>query len=85
MYDYENERAKIFTEEGQEVFLQIRDNVKRILEIAGCMDMQHAIQSSSGDSWMLLACVDRLVELDEIDELHFGSCAGQHRVFRSTF
>ena len=31
MYNYEIERPKIFTEEGQKDFLKIRDNVNNLL------------------------------------------------------
>ena len=82
MYDYRTERPKLFTEEGQILFLKIRDRVKYLLKTAGAVRMQEVIAGiCSGDSWQMLACVDRLVELGELREVTHDVCAGQHRVF----
>ena len=66
MYEYENEREKLFTDKGQVLFLLIRDNVKRLLEDAGAFQCYKAWDGVHGDSWGMLACIDRLVELEEI-------------------
>ena len=81
MYNYQTEKSKIFTEDGQETFLKIRDKVKQLLKQSGAVMMQNAISSVTGDSWLHLACVDRLVELKEIREITGSNVAGQHRVF----
>ena len=81
MYNYQTEKQKIFTEDGQEMFLKIRDNVQKLIKQSGAVMMQNAINSVTGDSWMMLACVDRLVELKEIREITKENVAGQHRVF----
>lgn len=81
MYNYQTEKQKIFTEAGQETFLKIRDNVQRLIKQSGAVMMQNAINSVTGDIWMMLACVDRLVELKEIREITGNNVAGQHRVF----
>lgn len=83
MYDYKNEKHKIFTEKGQETFLKIRDNVHKLLSKSGAVMMQNATSGVSGDSWLHLACVDRLVELREIKEITTDNVAGQYRVFVS--
>jgi hypothetical protein len=81
-YDYATERASIFTESGQAMFLEIRDNAKRLLSEAGAFRFQELTRSVAGDSWAMLACVDRLVELRELREVTTGqSVAGQHRIF----
>ena len=37
---------------------------------------------ASGDTWMMLACVDRMIELGELNEVTKGqNVAGQHRIF----
>jgi len=68
------------------MFLKVRDTVKHLLKEAGAVRMEEAISGVTGDSWQMLACVDRLVELGEIMELRYpsGEPAGQHRVFVST-
>ena len=81
MYDYQTEKSKIFTEDGQETFLKIRDKVQQLLKQSGAVMMQNAISGVTGDSWLHLACVDRLVELKEIQEITKENVAGQHRVF----
>ena len=84
MYNYKMERHKIFTEENQRLFLGIRDNVHRMLRTSGAFTMQYAAtlprDVGAADSWTMLACVDRLVELGEIRELPTTEAA-QNRVF----
>lgn len=81
MYNYENERHKIFTEQGQREFLKVRDAAHRLLREAGAFTMFSALKDVSGDSWLQMAYIDRLVELGEIREITNGNVAGQHRVF----
>jgi hypothetical protein len=82
MYNYENQKKNIFTEDGQIMFLQIRDRVQKLLKEAGAFMLENAINKQSGDSWNMLACIDRLVELKEIKEVtKENEVAGQHRVF----
>lgn len=81
-YDYATERPKIFTEDGQRNFLKILDATKRILDVSGAARFQEIMHNVCGDSWEMIACVDRLVELGEIREITApGSVIGQHRVF----
>lgn len=83
-YDYATERPRIFTEDGQSMFLKIRDATKYLLESAGAARFQEITRKVTGDSWMMIACVDRLVELGEIREITApSSVAGQNRVFVS--
>lgn len=81
MYNYQTEKPKIFTEDRQRMFLAIRDKVHQLIAQAGCVRMQEATSKQCGDSWQMLACVDRLVELGEIREVPQAECAGQHRIF----
>jgi len=81
MYNYLKEKPKIFTEEGQEMFLKIRDNTHKLLNQSGAVMLQNAIKIASGDTWVQIACIDRLVELNEIKEITDSNVAGQHRVF----
>ena len=81
MYDYKTERESVFTEEGQVMFLKIRDNINRLLKEAGAVRLTEAIKGCIGDSWQMLACVDRLIELNEIIEISDQNTMGQFRVF----
>lgn len=84
MYKYSEQRPRIFTEDGQVDFLKVRDNVNRLLDVAGAVSMERAISVISGDSWEQMSNVDRMVELGEIRELPRAKIAGQHRVFVRT-
>lgn len=82
MYDYQTERPRVFTEEGQVMFLKIRDRAQSLLKTAGAARLGEIINGCTGDSWQMLACVDRLVELGELRELTQGmDVARQDRVF----
>jgi hypothetical protein len=84
MYNYEEQKQNIFTESGQEMFLKIRDKVKLLLKSSGAFMLEKALLGITGDSWLQLACIDRLVELKEIKEItDKQKVAGQHRVFVS--
>ena len=79
-YSYAELKPKLFTDDGQRMFLKIRDRVRRLLDDAGAFQMERAWSGVTGDTWTMLACVDRLVELGEISELR-RDCAGQYRTF----
>jgi len=81
MYNYNELKPKIFTEENQKEFLKIRDRVHETIAIAGCISMGRA-SAGAGEIWERMAMVDRLVELGEIVEVkQVGNVAGQHRIF----
>jgi hypothetical protein len=80
-YTYETEKENLFSDEGQRIFLEIRDRVDRALSIAGAVRMDYAIRGSAGMSWTLMACVDRMVELGELKEITDSDTMGQFRVF----
>jgi len=81
MYNYADEKQFLFTDKGQRKFLIIRDNVKRLLEDAGAFKMEKAWKGISGDTFHMMACVDRLVDLEEIKELTDENCVAQYRIF----
>lgn len=65
-YDYKTERPALFTEDGQVMFLKVRDTVQKHLKESGALDISTAISGVCGSSWTQLACVDRLEELGEV-------------------
>jgi hypothetical protein len=81
MYNYETEKMNIFTDDGQKMFLKIRDNVFKLIKESGAVKMGNAISGCTGSSSTMIACVDRMVELEEIKEVNYGNCSGQDRVF----
>lgn len=66
MYNYEEQKRAIFTDKGQRRFLKIRDHVDDVLDDAGAITMAKAMVPLSGDTWEIMAHVDRLVELGNI-------------------
>lgn len=84
MYDYQKEKVNIFTDDGQKMFLSIRDHTKAVLAKSGAITMGKAMSASSGSTWVMMACVDRMVELNELHEIKQDGCAGQGRVFVPT-
>lgn len=81
MYNYAENKSRIFTEECQVLFLAIRDKTQRLLSTDDAARLQEMIAGNSGDSLDMIACVDRMVELDEIQEIDRASCRAQDRVF----
>jgi hypothetical protein len=84
-YSYEKMRPNVFTEDGQVTFLKIRDNAKTHIASAGAVSADRLTRGVTGDSWTMMACIDRLVELKELIEVPNPiSSWGQHRIFIDT-
>lgn len=80
MYEYEKEKPRLFTDEGQRALLQIRDKAFELTAKAGAVRSDNLLLA--GDTWQSLACIDRLVELGDLREItEPGKVAGQDRVF----
>lgn len=77
MYNYQKIKPELFKEENQKFFLDIRTKVFNLISKSGSVKMEQIL---IGDSWLCMACVDRLVELGEITEIPTTGFA-QHRIF----
>jgi len=82
-YQYNDIKPRLFTDEGQRLFLAIRDRTNDLLKQAGAARCHEMISGSLGELWDMLACVDRMIELKEIREVTTGEVMWQHRVFVS--
>lgn len=81
-YSYETEKPRILTKEGQKLLQRIRAKAETCLETAGCARMQEIISGNTGDSWLMCACVDFMVEMGELEEVEqTRPVMGQHRIF----
>lgn len=80
MYNYQNHRNYVFTEEGSIVFLKIRDRAKHLIDQAGAVTLGKLISMISGNTWDHIACVDRLVELGELRHIGPDDVMTQHQV-----
>lgn len=82
MYNYQEEKKDLLTEDGIKTLLKIRDRVKHLLNEAGAFRMEHAFKGASGSTWTMMACIDFMVEQGEISECkHSNINAGQNRIF----
>lgn len=80
-YNYLIERPKIFTEDGTRMLLQIRDNCTRLHALAGAFTYIHATKGVSGMSWLMLACLDYLCEIGELEALDHDPPMSQDQVY----
>lgn len=80
-YVYQTQRPFVFTEEGQVMFLRIRDRAKSLLKLSGAIRTEELIAECIGCTWNMRACVDRLVELGELQRLPQDNIPGQYEVF----
>lgn len=84
-YSYATQRPFVFTEDGQVMFLSIRDKARKLMVDSACAMLGKIISGQTGEVWNMMACVDRLVELNELKEIPNPiSSAGQHRIFTNT-
>ena len=80
-YSYHKERQEVFTEHGQVMFLRIRDGVKKALAETGALTVETAMDFAGGGStFTMLACIDRLKELGEIEILQRNGQLSQYNV-----
>jgi hypothetical protein len=84
-YSYETEKPSLFTDDGQRMFIKMRDNAFRLCALAGCVRMREMMATVTGSSWQMLACADRMVELGDLIEVPQERCAGQHRIFHRPY
>jgi hypothetical protein len=85
-YQYSEYRSRLFTEEGQVTFLGVRDAAFDLLRKAGAFSASAIFgheRTGPGEAWMMLACLDRMVELGELVEVTPRGVAGQHRIFHA--
>lgn len=82
-YDYETEKPKLFTEEGPQVFIAFRDRAISVLNDSGAFMYERVERGVKGihDTWMGLACIDRMVELGEVEDLSPEGVWRQHRIY----
>lgn len=80
-YSYDTERPKLFTEAGVETLTAIRRTVERALATAGAIRAQEAWKNVTGDSWLMIAALDFMVEKKEIREVTGPDEITQYRVY----
>jgi len=81
MYNYEVQKQIVFTDEGQRMLLKVRDNMYKHCRDSGAVGFWQAVDGITGDSWDMLACVDRLIELGEF-ECIYDKGRSQDRIYK---
>ena len=82
-YSYADWKHVVLTDDGQRAFLAVRDFVQTALKQHGAVTAGKAMERASrlGDSFSMMACVDRLIELGEVRVVVTATeCHWQHQV-----
>ena len=69
-YKYEDIRPELFTEEGVELLMQVRDQSGRLLFNAGAYTFEKVMRVINGDTWLKMAALDYMVERKEIKQVY---------------
>ena len=82
MYKYEDMISQLADKHGSVMYAQIRRNVKSCLARSGAVTMGKAISGTTGNTLLMLACVDHMVKGGELREVtKRQNVEAQHRVF----
>lgn len=65
-YDYEKIRPELFTEEGVDLLVRMRDHSSKLLFQAGAYTFEKVTRTITGDTWLMIAALDYMVERKEI-------------------
>ena len=65
-YDYDSIRNELFTEEGVEVLMRVRDHSSKLLFSAGAYTFEKVTRTVTGDTWLMMAALDYMTERREI-------------------
>jgi len=65
-YNYDDIRPELFTEEGVELLMKLRDVSGKLLFQAGAYTFEKVVRTITGDTWMMMAALDYMVERKEI-------------------
>lgn len=85
MYNYQEEKSRLYTDEGIKMLLKAKDHVQKLLKVSGAARCGEIIQGlGGGDTFMMLACIDKLVEEGEILEVkQVKRVRGQNQIYVS--
>jgi hypothetical protein len=85
MYNYQQHRHYVLTDDGQRHFIKVRDRVLKLVEETGAITMGCASRLPPGvgaaDSFHSMVCVDRMVELGDLQEIFYKCERYMGRVF----
>jgi hypothetical protein len=84
-YNYNEQKPYVLSDDGSADVIRIKNFIDEAIADYGAVRMQEIMDRckfATCDTWEMMACVDRLVELKQISEVTRNiSVAGQHRIF----
>lgn len=80
-YNYNEIKPQLFTEKGNLMFMKIQKKAHKLLNTAGAFTMVNLLNNTIGDGWLMIGCVERLVEINEIREVTNDDTNELDRVF----
>ena len=63
MYNYKEQREKIFTPDGIELLIKILYRIDELTKVAGVCTIEKATNGHGGNNWQMIACIDYLAEI----------------------
>ena len=81
-YDYQAERPSLFTENGLEILIAMRDRCRELIRQSGAVSAGKAMENVSGLNWTMLAALDYMVERGELEKLEQPGAWGQHEIYK---
>ena len=57
-YNYEKIRPELFTEEGVDLLVRMRDHSSKLLFQAGAYTFEKVTRTITGDTWLMIAALD---------------------------
>ena len=81
MYRYEEEKHKLWTDEGLDMIIKVREEAHRLFKIAGCATLENLIRGCTGDSFTMLAVVDWLEEKKTIRRIYQDGVSTQRQIY----
>ena len=77
-YNYEEMREELFTEDGVGLLMQMRDHSTKLLFQAGAFSFDKITRTITGDTWLMLAALDYMIERKEIKKVYEPSNTKNH-------
>jgi hypothetical protein len=70
-YEYRFMKPAVLTKEGQRAFRAIRNRAHDLIEVSGAATLNKIMEGASdvGSTWLLRACVDRMIEIEELRQV----------------
>jgi len=79
-YNYEEMREELFTEDGVDLLMQMRDHSTTLLFKAGAFSFEKVVRTVSGDTWLMMAALDYMIERKEIKKV-YEPCNTKNHVY----